>query len=68
MSEYLHKAGEPDPQISPSYTVCVACVAKEKGFMIQDKRDQMIEKSGGTVYRSARRWLLVEPSTGGGSA
>jgi hypothetical protein len=62
MSDYLHKDGEPDPKVSPSYTVCVACVAKERGFMIQDRKDQMVEKSGGVVYRSARRWLLVRPT------
>lgn len=65
MSQYLHKDGEADPHIVPSYTVCTACVAKERGFATQDKRDQMIEKSGGMVYRSSRRWLLIPQDDGG---
>jgi hypothetical protein len=61
MSDYLHTEGKPDPPLSSSYAVCVACVAKERIFMTQDKRDQMIERSGGTVYKTARRWLLLQP-------
>lgn len=61
MSKYLHKDGEPDPHVGSSYAVCTACMAKERGFAIQDKRDQQVEKSGGIVYRTARRWLLIPP-------
>lgn len=61
MSDYLHVDGQPDKPVSTSYTVCSACVVRERGQMIQDKRDEMIEKSGGTIYRSARRWLMINP-------
>ena len=45
-------------------TVCTACVAKERAFAMQDRRDAVIEKTGGAVYRSSRRWLLI-PQNGG---
>lgn len=58
MSDFLHRDGQPDPQLSLNYAVCTACVAKERALAVQNKRDDMVEKSGGIVYRSARRWLM----------
>lgn len=58
LSESLHVDGRPDPEYAYSYAVCVGCVVKERGQANQDKKDTIREKSGGTVWRNARRWLL----------
>lgn len=58
LSESLHVDGKPDPKYTYSYAVCAGCVVKERGQAKQEKEDAVREKSGGTVWRNARRWLL----------
>lgn len=60
LSESLHVDGRPDPQYSSHYAICMGCVAKERGQRVQDARDAPVEKSGGMVFRAARKWLLKQ--------
>ena len=58
-SDYLHEVGKPAPKLTLNYSVCTACVAKQRVLDQQKALDDRIEKSGGVVYREARRWLFA---------
>lgn len=58
LSESLHVEGRPDPKYAASYAVCVSCKSREHAMSVVEKKDAAAEKSGGTVFRAARHWVM----------
>lgn len=58
LSESLHVEGRPDPVYENFTVTCMGCKAKERGEKVQEKQDDVVEKSGGVVFRAARKWVL----------
>lgn len=59
LSESLHVAGQPDPQYESAFAVCVGCKVLERSQRKKRVEDEAAEKSGVSIFASARKWILT---------